>query len=321
MKVLPDRILQHISEYVGSVKIWSMESLRKYNEAFSGLILEAEFMYINNIVQIEESCKNEYNLNSLIVHYSGLTLNKDKEGNQLFNALKLNKKLRKFSLSLPNFTLSETEGTRLADSLIFNKFLTHFQLNHLKNIDSAAMHSLSKALSTNKTLRVLDLSFNKIENIGIKILLNSLEFNLGLEELNLCDNVLNAASCSVLTKVLKNNTTLKTLKLQGTSIGQNSCEDIAKLLEENHNLLNLDLSFNFIGPNGGVALAVALQVNTTLQSLNLEGNMLGLVGGHALANALSINKSLVLLNLQNTGTNSTYFRDMCPHRLNDQTVY
>jgi len=320
-KVLDDYILQYISEYVGPIKVWSTKSMMEYQEAFSGLILEAEFIYVNDIDKIKESCKNKYCLTSLIVYDSGLTLKKEKEGTQLFHALKFNKKLQKFSLNLPNFTLSKNEGYVLADSLKSNKSLTHFQLNHLKNIDSAAMESFSKALCVNKTLRVLDLGFNEIENFGIQILFGSLEFNVGIEELNLCNNSLNAASCFALVKALKNNTSLKTLKLQGMSIGPKTCEDIAKLLEENHSLLNLDLSFNYIGPNGGIALALALQVNTTLQSLNLEGNKLGLAGGQALANVLSINKSLMLLNLQDTGKNLTYFGDMCPHHFIDQTVY
>ncbi|PIO13069.1 hypothetical protein AB205_0106150 [Aquarana catesbeiana] len=85
------------------------------------------------------------------------------------------------------------------------------ELSHNHLTDSSCPH-LASGIRNNQTLRTLNLSGNKLEDIHFRDLMEALTTSR-IEELRLWDNHLTDSSCPHLASVIRNNQTLKTLNL------------------------------------------------------------------------------------------------------------
>ena len=139
---------------------------------------------------------------------------------------------------------------------------------------AVGIQAIADALRVNTSLKSLDLSSNKIGQVGGEALAKALI-------------VIVRGS-----KGLCFGTSLTDLNLGYNSIGPEGGVALADALCINASLKSLDLDNNSLGPGGGVALADALRVNTSLTDLNLRSNLIGPEGGVALADALRVNDSL-----------------------------
>lgn len=106
--------------------------------------------------------------------------------------------------------------------------------------------ALGEALTANRPLRELDLSWN---TLGV------------LEE-----------GVYYIASALATNTYLETLVLANCQLGHEAARALAGGVTANTGLRVLDLRWNNIGDVGATALAGALEYNTTLQHLKLDGN-------------------------------------------------
>jgi len=123
------------------------------------------------------------------------------------------------------------------------KYKGEYDEDYLKKLLSNVI-LLSKALEINKSVVILDLYGNAIENKGAIAIASALKINKTLTKLSLHDN----------------------------RIGDDGAIAIAKALETNTTLTNLSLAFNWIKEPGIEALVSSLKINTTLTILNVFSN-------------------------------------------------
>ncbi|KAJ0397001.1 hypothetical protein P43SY_007240 [Pythium insidiosum] len=155
------------------------------------------------------------------------------------------------------------------------------------SLGNVAPKLLGMVLSSNTTLRTLDLGFNRITDRGATLLAAALEHNRTLESLYLSGNNIGPIGVAALANALRKNSTLRSLHLSGNNIGEDGARELALGLQANTGLRALYIGTNGIGSNGMRCLADALQVNQDLQELTLGQNRLGSDGLKHLAAAVA----------------------------------
>ena len=138
-------------------------------------------------------------------------------------------------------------AARLADALLVNKTLWVLELNG-NHLDDVACKQLANALKTNSTLRVLVLDDNPdISDDGAMALAGALGENKGLRELSIALAYIHDAGAKAFADALT------------------ACGDASSLRQ-------LTLSGNYIEAEGAIALCTMLKTNETLEALNIEFN-------------------------------------------------
>ncbi|KAM9834904.1 uncharacterized protein ACBT44_014800 isoform 1-T1 [Syngnathus typhle] len=145
--------------------------------------------------------------------------------------------------------------------------------------------ALASVLSSSRTLRELDLSWNDLHDHGLEALAAGLakpQCTLQVLELQSCK--LSKKSCEALASVLSSSRTLSHLDLNGNDLCDDGLEALAAgLAKPQCTLQVLGLVRCKIGTRGCVSLAKALRSNPShLQQLNLGGNRIGEEGKQAL---------------------------------------
>ena len=104
---------------------------------------------------------------------------------------------------------------------------------------------IAQALKVNKTLRVLSLKLNRIEDkAGSK----------------LCNDLMTSKNV------------IEELNLSGNSLGHLFCESLTTLLLQNKCIRKLDISCNFIDKKNAATLKDSLSNNTTITELDIRNN-------------------------------------------------
>ncbi|KAK7933844.1 hypothetical protein WMY93_004740 [Mugilogobius chulae] len=175
--------------------------------------------------------------------------------------------------------------------------------NRLGDVGAQAMASM---LKENNTLTRLTLSNNGFTDLAAEFLSPALVSNSKLQHLDLSHNCFGDAAGRHLQEGLSENTGLRSLNLAWNCIRGKGAVMLANGLAGNIFLRSVDLSFNGFGKEGAVALGQALKENNVLEELNVSNNRIPPEGVIRLAMGLRANKTIKSLNvgrnpIQNAG--------------------
>lgn len=145
----------------------------------------------------------------------------------------------------------------------------------LKNNDiGRGVTYIAQVLKRNRTLKVLNLSANRIEPQGLTALAEALKYNSTLETLDLSGNPCCGPSLegiAALRTMFTVNHTLKRLFLSDTGMTTDGAIDLAEFIPENRGLLHLDLTSNpAIGTAGILAVSSGLKSNKIIRCLDVS---------------------------------------------------
>ncbi|KAK7692097.1 hypothetical protein QCA50_005503 [Cerrena zonata] len=132
---------------------------------------------------------------------------------------------------------------------------------------------IAQVLKRNRTLKVLNLSENKLDVQGLVVVAEALKYNSCLETLDLSKNPCCGPSLegvqSLRTAFTLNNA-LKRLFLSSTSLTSAGAIALAEFLPESTSLLHLDLTMNTLDLAGVMALSSGLKANHIMRCLDLN---------------------------------------------------
>ncbi|KAF8885399.1 hypothetical protein CPB84DRAFT_1816838 [Gymnopilus junonius] len=132
---------------------------------------------------------------------------------------------------------------------------------------------LAQVLKRNRTLKVLNLSENKLDVQCLVTIAEALKYNSSLETLDLNKNPCSGPGLEgiqSLRTAFTLNTALKRLFLSSTSMTSAGAIALAEFLPESTSLLHLDLTLNDIDIAGVMALSSGLKANHVMRCLDLN---------------------------------------------------
>ncbi|ORX87801.1 RNI-like protein [Anaeromyces robustus] len=149
-----------------------------------------------------------------------------------------------------------------------------------------------------------ELRNKRINDNHIFGILNPLKYTSFLRILDLRYNIISDIGAETIARFLLDNRSVESLILKSNEIGPHGAACISKALHINEYLKHLDISCNPICQEGGMAVASMLQINTTLKKLEIYSCSLNSVAIIALATVLRNNSTLNYIdfsdNFQNT---------------------
>eukprot|EP00760_Papus_ankaliazontas_P038935 PhM_4_TR9423/c0_g1_i1/m.67352 len=205
---------------------------------------------------------------------------------------------------LKMFGMHDTDAMSLRDALrLPTTNLTTLKLPE-NRIDDNLLRGILSGLVKNTTVTHIDLSHNKIEDGGAKVLATILmrsEPPQQLKILNLSDNLIRSAGAVDLGRAIENNSKLTHLHLKLNRFGDDGGRVFAEALRVNTTLKVLDLDHNDLGSDTARVLAEALKANAKLVTLNLSGNDFQEEGGRLIREGVDNNSNLTTMDLRGSG--------------------
>ena len=158
----------------------------------------------------------------------------------LLEILKTNKTIKRLRLS----SSSLTGGIKqVSDSLFNNKTLEQLLLYNVTDITDEDMTHLSTMLSSNTTLKELELYNCNITDNGVRYICEGLTKNQTLTELDIGGNhQITSVSTSTIADLIQTTTSLTTLYLNNTELNNDDIKTICTSLNKNTTIKKLYLS-------------------------------------------------------------------------------
>ena len=170
-------------------------------------------------------------------------------------------------LHLSNNRIGCTGAMYIANGLKVNQSITELDLSK-NNIRCAGGSILFNALQTNRTLITLNMSGNKLVNLeSIEMTIST---NSSLRHLDLSYTSLSDFTAYFIGEGLKFNKNLQTINLCANSIYRNGSVSIGIALGVNKSLVQLNLSDNSLSDVGIECIIESLRINRTLKILSLD---------------------------------------------------
>ncbi|XP_072354288.1 NACHT, LRR and PYD domains-containing protein 3-like [Scyliorhinus torazame] len=202
-------------------------------------------------------------------------------------------------LGLEENRLSDSCAEDLAFALSTNRSLKNLNLSNNK-LGDAAVRLLSVALRNPECkIQTLGLADVCLTVSCATVLVSILDTNQSLMDLNLSNNKLGDSGVKLLGEALrKPDCKIQKLGLSAVSLTPSCAEDLASTLRENKVLTFLNLSYNKLGDSGIKLLSTALRnPDCKIQRLQLWDIGFSASSVQDLASALSTNRSLIELDL------------------------
>lgn len=204
------------------------------------------------------------------------------------------------TLNLTNNGITKHAADEIGLALKTNNTLEVLNLSNNKLQSTGIvkiMHILNK---DNKTLKVLDVEYNDINDLAADKIAATLANNTSLEQLNLSGNSLKAKGTIKILQALKTNRTLKILIMRDCDIEytEQAGGYIADALACNTGLEKLLLCKNRLHTSGAIKIMQSLQKNSTLKVINLWDNNITDQVANDVADTLVNNNCLEELVLQ-----------------------
>lgn len=173
-------------------------------------------------------------------------------------------------------TLKLTADFRLAELALFLEENTDIKLNQLILCNccfgaASVAKEIERIFTARPSLDLLDLQGNQIYGEKIETIAKILK-SFKVKNLNLSNNKIEDDGVKILVEALFDHGTLSSLDLGYTYIGDEGAQFIAKFIENNHTLQVLNLRFNFIGDKGAKAILNALKNNQNIIHIDLNRN-------------------------------------------------
>ena len=158
----------------------------------------------------------------------------------LSEILKTNKTIKRLELE----SSSLTGGIKqVSDSLFNNKTLEQLVLSHVTDITDEDITHLSTMLSSNTTLKELELYNCNITDDGVRYICEGLTKNQTLTTLDIGHNPqITSVSTSTIADLIQTTTSLTTLYLYDTSLNNDDIKTICTSLNKNTTIRKLYLS-------------------------------------------------------------------------------
>jgi hypothetical protein len=200
------------------------------------------------------------------------------------------------TLSLVNSSLNDNTVKPIAEVL---EKLSLKVLNLTKNkIGAGGAEELAKGIAANNTLVELILDDNEIDDVGVTTLSANIAQKPLINVFSLNGNKIGPEGAHAIVQHLANpeRGPLPLLSLANNHLGDAGAIHIAAFLKANSTVTKVNLSGNGIGDEGAIALAAAL-AHTTVTDLDLSHNNIGLDGALAIEKLLQHNTSVVTVDL------------------------
>lgn len=181
---------------------------------------------------------------------------------KLFNSLTNNQTLKYLNLSENEFGAGLS--TNFPIFLIENSGLEILNLSNCCIKSQALINSFPEAFTKNRTIKEIDLSKNKICDIGAEAICIGLSRNLGLKKLNLSGNFIKERGGKAFAKCLKMNTALEELNLKENNINDNAGQVLDDICRKNRNIMDINLDLN------SVALSFVFNIKYNLKKNQKE---------------------------------------------------
>jgi hypothetical protein len=194
------------------------------------------------------------------------------------------------------FVQLNRDAILLIKEALMNKPFTKLDFAHNNNGDDGrggmSVDAIIDIVESNKHLRMLDISWNRIGNQHIERLCSAAH-NHPLVELSLDDSFEPGIGDVMLTSLLTNDDLkLEKLDMSSNNITSGVSTWLADFLATNPRLKELDLNENHLNDSDAVLIANALRTNTTLTRLDLVNNNITSVGAEAFRLVLCDESSL-----------------------------
>lgn len=170
----------------------------------------------------------------------------------------------------PNETKATTSVAPVTEPEKLGRLVT---LDVRTNDIKGGVSYIAQVLKRNKTLKVLNLSDNKIDVAGLVNIAEALRQNTTLETLDMSSNPCcgpNLDGIHALKSALMVNKSLKRIFLSNTSMTAEGAIALAETIPDIKTIIHLDLTDNSIGEAGLMALNVAMKANTTLRCVDVS---------------------------------------------------
>ncbi|XP_073468024.1 NACHT, LRR and PYD domains-containing protein 12-like [Aquarana catesbeiana] len=314
------KILSLINDELTDSSCTHLASAIRNNQALEKLILSHNKLegphFKELMADLPTSQIDELNLTHNNLHYSCTDLASGIRNNQTVKRLDLSYN----KLEGPDFN---ELMVALPTSQITDLRLTHNNFHH-------SCTDLACAIRNNQTLKILDLSHNKLEAPDFRELMAALPTSR-IEDLRLTHNNLHR-SCTDLASGIRNNQTLKKLDLSHNKLEapdfrelmvalptsqiedlrlsfnnlHRSCADLASGIRNNQTLKKLDLSHNKLEAPDFSVLMAALPTSR-IKELDLSHNKLTEASCTDLASGIRNNQTLRKLSLANNNLEGPHF--------------
>jgi Ran GTPase-activating protein (RanGAP) involved in mRNA processing and transport len=273
-----------------TLKSLHLDSVLKYDQNFTGNLGKAVAMNCRRKGSLETlSCANGFELAGLNKFIDNLYISEQDHETWYGDTLTAGKMAgedleKKMFCAIKHFNIKGS-NINFYDSIAEIKKRVNPAWPQLVKLFSTGLSHVNLAKSCMNTKRSMELMSTCIENPIWKT---------SCSHLNLSGNKINKEGAKILCEVLKKQFTIKNLDLSGNKLGVAGCQAISKALMNNTSIKYLNLYSNQMDVDGARCFKETLLVNDTLEYIDVGSNRLRDKGILAIAEGISGNKTCAL---------------------------